>query len=267
MGRMAEYRHGAHSVIEIHLHLVWTTKYRKPVLVGAVGLRLRELIREICGAEDVLILKGHVSKDHVHLLVSIPPQVTISRLVQRLKERGHTIFLNSHLLGEVELICDRVAILQQGVLVREGTISELTRQKGRYEVGLAQGQQFPSDAVITLGYTVSPIADKPELVEVGCTADVLRAWVVEQDLGQRAADGETGHQVVARVTAAFQKIAGAHPGGTVAVVGHVASLTVALGRLCSLGSGVWGAPLPHAQPFLVEWGGQAWRCPTWPAVG
>jgi putative transposase len=82
---MNEYRHGAHSVFEIHLHLVRVTKDRKPVLVGPVGLRLRELIREICGAEDVHILKGHVSKDHVHLLISIPPQVTISRRVQRLK--------------------------------------------------------------------------------------------------------------------------------------------------------------------------------------
>ena len=107
----------------------------------------------------------------------------------------------------------------------------------------------------------------PELVEVGCTAEVLRAWVVEQDLRRRVADGETGHQVVARVTAAFQQIAGAHPGETVAVVGHVASLTVALGRLCSLGSRVWGTPLPHARPFLVEWDGHAWHCPTWPAVG
>ena len=82
---MNDYRHGAHSVFEIHLHLVWVTKYRKPVLVGVVGTRLRDLIREICGGLDVHILKGHVSKDHVHLLVSIPPQVTISRLVQRLK--------------------------------------------------------------------------------------------------------------------------------------------------------------------------------------
>ena len=82
---MADYRHGAHSVFEIHLHLVWVTKYRKPVLVGAVGMRLRELIREVCGRLDVHILKGHVSKDHVHLLVSIPTQVTISRLVQHLK--------------------------------------------------------------------------------------------------------------------------------------------------------------------------------------
>src|SRR4051812_19584805 len=82
---MDEYRRGAPSVFEIHPHLVWTTKYRKPVLVGRVGLRLRALIRGVCGGADVPILKGHVSKDHVHLSVSIPPQVTISRLVQRLK--------------------------------------------------------------------------------------------------------------------------------------------------------------------------------------
>ena len=82
---MADYRHGAHSVFEIHLHLVWVTKYRKPVLVGPVGMRLRGLIREVCGKFDVPIPKGHLSKDHVPLLLSIPPQVTISRLVQHLK--------------------------------------------------------------------------------------------------------------------------------------------------------------------------------------
>ena len=111
------------------------------------------------------------------------------------------------------------------------------------------------------------ITAMPELVEASVSEEMLRAWVIEQDLGQRTADGETGHQVVARVTIALQKIASAHPGETVAVVGHVASLTVTLGRLCSLGSGVWGTPLPHARPFLVEWDGQAWHCPTWPAVG
>src|SRR5919205_2506394 len=82
---MSDYRHGAHTVFEIHLHLVWVTKYRRAALSGDVGTRVRELIREICAQEDVVIITGHVAKDHVHLLVSIPPQVTISRLVQRLK--------------------------------------------------------------------------------------------------------------------------------------------------------------------------------------
>jgi len=92
---MKEYRRGAHTVFEIHLHLVWTTKYRRPALTGEVALRVRDLIREICGQHEVTILKGHVAKDHLHLFVSIPPQVTISRLIQWLK--GKTAY---KLLGE-----------------------------------------------------------------------------------------------------------------------------------------------------------------------
>lgn len=88
------YRHGSHTVFTIHLHLVWITKYRKKVLVDSVALRVRDMIREICQAEEVDIIKGHVSKDHVHLFVSIPPQVTISRLVQRLKGKTSFKLLN-----------------------------------------------------------------------------------------------------------------------------------------------------------------------------
>jgi len=90
------YRRGAHSVFEIHLHLVWTTKYRKPVMTGEVALRVREVIRQVCRAEEVDILKGHISKDHVHLFVSIPPQVTISRLVQRVKGKSSHTLLNEY---------------------------------------------------------------------------------------------------------------------------------------------------------------------------
>jgi ABC-2 type transport system ATP-binding protein len=95
----------------------------------------------------------------------------IRELMARLKERGHTIFLNSHLLGEVELICDRVAILQQGTLVREGTIAELTKQKGRYEMAVAPGQQFPTDPIIKSGFNVVPVMDKPDLFDVSFTSD------------------------------------------------------------------------------------------------
>lgn len=92
-----EYRHGAHTVFAIHLHLVWTTKYRKGVLSGEVGKRVREIIRQVCREEDVEIMKGHVSKDHVHLLISIPPSVTVSRLVQKMK--GGSSY---RLMGEFE---------------------------------------------------------------------------------------------------------------------------------------------------------------------
>ena len=94
-GGMAEYRRGAHTVFDIHLHVVWITKYRRAALKGEVATRVRDLIRDVCAQHEVRILKGHVSKDHVHLFMSIPPQVTISRLLQWLK--GKTAH---HLLAE-----------------------------------------------------------------------------------------------------------------------------------------------------------------------
>lgn len=89
-----EYRSGAHTVFRIHLHLVWVTKYRKPALTGIIGTRCRELIREVCAQNDVTIIKGHVSRDHIHLFVSVPPKLAISKLMQYLK--GKTSFKMMH---------------------------------------------------------------------------------------------------------------------------------------------------------------------------
>ena len=82
---MKNYRKTSHSVYDLKVHLVWITKYRKPILFGNVATRLRDLVREICKSLDVEILKGHVSKDHVHLFVSIPPYLSVSDLVKRVK--------------------------------------------------------------------------------------------------------------------------------------------------------------------------------------
>jgi len=82
---MKNYRKTSHSVYDLKFHLVWITKYRKPVLFGNVATRLRDLVREICKSMEVEILKGHVSKDHVHLLVSVPPYISVSELVKRVK--------------------------------------------------------------------------------------------------------------------------------------------------------------------------------------
>lgn len=85
---MTEYLHGSHSVFLIHLHIVWVTKYRKKILIGDISIKLREIIREMCASESVEIMRGHVSSDHVHLFLSIPPKVTISKLIQKLKGRS-----------------------------------------------------------------------------------------------------------------------------------------------------------------------------------
>jgi putative transposase len=70
---MGEYRRGAHTVFEIHVHIAFTTKYARSVLTVEVGTRARDLMRDICAQHEVKILKGHVPKEHVHLFLSIPP--------------------------------------------------------------------------------------------------------------------------------------------------------------------------------------------------
>jgi putative transposase len=88
---MTEHRYGSHTVSRLTAHLVWITKYRYEVLKGDVQLRCRELIMQICDAEDVRILKGVVSKDHVHMLIEYPPKTSLSDLVKRLKGRTSRI--------------------------------------------------------------------------------------------------------------------------------------------------------------------------------
>ena len=79
------YRKGSHTVYDIKYHIVWLTKYRKSVMSGIIAERCRELIRQVCKANEVEIIKGHISKDHVHLFVSVPPTLSVSKLVQMLK--------------------------------------------------------------------------------------------------------------------------------------------------------------------------------------
>jgi putative transposase len=85
---MQHYRKTSHTTYDCKYHLVWVIKYRKKVLGGVVGHRVGELIREICKRNDVEILRGHVSKDHVHLFVSAPPHLSISKLMQYLKGKS-----------------------------------------------------------------------------------------------------------------------------------------------------------------------------------
>ena len=79
----------------------------------------------------------------------------IRELLVQLKGEGRTIFVNSHLLGEVEMISDRVAIMHLGDVVRQGTVADLTRQTDKFAVRLADGDEFPLDDLQRMGYSVS----------------------------------------------------------------------------------------------------------------
>ena len=88
-----ESRKSSHSVHSLQVHLVWITKYRYHVLQGDVQLRCRDILRQVCNSLDIQILKGVVSKDHIHLHLSYPPVLSISDIVKRLKGRSSRMLL------------------------------------------------------------------------------------------------------------------------------------------------------------------------------
>ena len=63
------------------------TKYRYKVLTGKVPERMRELVRQTCEAFEIRIVRGVVSKDHAHILVSSPPEMAPSAITRRIKGR------------------------------------------------------------------------------------------------------------------------------------------------------------------------------------
>ena len=85
---MSGYRRGSYTIYDIKYHLVRVTKCRYPVLKGKIAHRVRELIRQTCLGLDVRIEKGHVGRDHVHVLVSAPPTVSPSDLMKSVKGRS-----------------------------------------------------------------------------------------------------------------------------------------------------------------------------------
>ena len=80
-----EIRHGRHCVFKLHVHLVFVTKYRRGALDGDAILRLRVMFAKVCDDFEAELVELNGEDDHVHLLVSYPPKVSLSRLVNSLK--------------------------------------------------------------------------------------------------------------------------------------------------------------------------------------
>lgn len=87
----------------------------------------------------------------------------IRDLLQTLKGEGRTIFVNTHLLAEVEMMADRVAFIHQGELVRQGTVAEITRRANRFEIGVDKATPFPVQEVRAAGFKVDVVGERVEV--------------------------------------------------------------------------------------------------------
>jgi putative transposase len=79
---------GTHTQSKLTVHIVWITKYRYRILTGEIQLRARDIIRQVCDTQDITIVKGVVSADHIHMHILYPPKLSVSTIAQKLKGRS-----------------------------------------------------------------------------------------------------------------------------------------------------------------------------------
>ena len=85
MNKSNDIRHGRHCVFNLHIHLVFVTKYRRSLFTKAVLEDLKEIFASVCQDFEAELVEFDGEKDHVHLLINYPPKVSVSRLVNSLK--------------------------------------------------------------------------------------------------------------------------------------------------------------------------------------
>ena len=87
---MANQTHSlAHTKWMCKYHIVFAPKYRRKAIYGELRKDIREYIRILCKYKGVEIIEGHMMIDHVHLLLSIPPKMSVSSFMGYLKGRAH----------------------------------------------------------------------------------------------------------------------------------------------------------------------------------
>ncbi len=86
--RFMQYRSARKAVFSVKYHVIWCPKYRRRVLGGAVEVRLKQIIDEVVAEFGGIVIEVETMPDHVHLLVELPPQVAVSKLVQIMKGRS-----------------------------------------------------------------------------------------------------------------------------------------------------------------------------------
>jgi len=144
---MENYRKTSHCTYDLKYHMVWITKYRKPAITGKIAERTRELIRQISATNDVEIMAGHVGKDHIYLMVSVPPHLSVSKLAQYYK--GNTSrklqqeyrelnkqFLGQHLWARGYFVASSGNVTDEIIAEYIRTQDVEERQKGdNFEIG------------------------------------------------------------------------------------------------------------------------------------
>ncbi len=86
----------SHTVWKCKYHIVFTPKYRRQIIYGKYKASIGEIIRELCERKGVEILEANACPDHIHMLVSIPPKISVSQFLGYLKGKSSLMIFDRH---------------------------------------------------------------------------------------------------------------------------------------------------------------------------
>lgn len=86
----------AHTKWLCKYHLVFSPKYRRKVIFASLRTSIGEILRNLCKYKGVEIIEGHLMPDHVHMLVSIPPKISVSSFMGYLKGKSSLMIFDKH---------------------------------------------------------------------------------------------------------------------------------------------------------------------------
>ena len=91
-----EIRSTAHSKYRCQYHIVFAPKYRRKIIYGKIKKDIGEILRKLCKQKGVEIIEAEACKDHIHMLVSIPPHISIAQFMGYIKGKSTLMIFDRH---------------------------------------------------------------------------------------------------------------------------------------------------------------------------
>ncbi len=91
-----EIRSSSHSKYRCQYHIVFAPKYRRKEIYGQIKRDIGEILRKLCEQKDVVIIEAEACPDHIHMLVSIPPHISIAQFMEFLKGKSTLMIFDRH---------------------------------------------------------------------------------------------------------------------------------------------------------------------------
>ena len=120
----------AHTKWVCKYHIVFTPKYRRKIIYNQYKADIRDIIKQLCSYKGVEILEGHLMKDHIHMLVSIPPKMSVSSFMGYLKGKSALKykFGNRHFWAEGYYVST--------VGLNEATIRKYIQEQEKHDIAM-----------------------------------------------------------------------------------------------------------------------------------